>query len=112
MTFKMTKTFAIATVAATLMIAAGAPAQAQMSGFKSFNAPTAGEGQLIHKTGRKGRRIAGAIALGLIGAAVIAGSARGHHYNRYDRHERRCNKWRRWCRNGEGRACWKYDNRC
>ena len=96
MTFKMTKNFAIATAAATLMIAAGAPAQ----------------GQIIHKTGRKGRRIAGAIALGLIGAAVIAGSARASRYDHADRYERRCNKWRRWCRNGEDRACWKYENRC
>ena len=92
--------------------ASGAPAQAQMSGFKSFSKFALDESQIIHKTGRKGRRIAGAIALGLIGAAVIAGSARGHHYNRVYRRERRCNKWRRWCDNGEGRACWKYDNRC
>ena len=112
----MYKSVAIATAAAAMMIAAGAPAQAQMSGFKSLSPTTATESnQLIHKTGRKGRRIAGAIALGLIGAAAIAGHAHSYHYDRYDRysrHERRCRRWRRWCRNGSGNACWKFDNRC
>lgn len=110
----MIKSTAIAAAAAITLLAAGAPAQAQMSGFTALKAsPAAGTNDMIHKTGRKGRRIAGAIALGLIGAAVIAGNARASHYDYgYSRHERRCRKWRRWCRNGEGRACWKYDNRC
>lgn len=116
MTRNINKSIAIAAAAATVIIAAGAPAQAQMSGFKSI-APAAGESQIIHKTGRRGRRgrrVAGAIALGLIGAAIVAGGARAHydHDYRYSRHQRRCNRWRRWCRNGEDRACWKYDNRC
>lgn len=108
----ISKSIAIA-AAATAMIAAGAPAQAQMSGFQSI-APTTSESQIVHKTGRRGRRVAGAIALGLIGAAIVAGGARAHYDRdrRYYRHQRRCNRWRRWCRNGEGHACYKYDTRC
>jgi uncharacterized protein YcfJ len=111
----MNKSIAFATAAA-VMITAIAPANAQMSGFngsaiKSLNSEAAANSQIIHKTGRKGRRVAGAIALGLIGAAVIAGAARASE-DREWAHERRCNKWRRWCRNGEDNACWKYENRC
>ena len=101
--------------AAIITIAAfsAAPASAQMSGFKNISATTASS-TIIHKTGRRGRVAAG-IALGLIGAAVISSHARASYYDRDDRefrHERRCRRWRHWCRNGEDRACWKYDNRC
>ena len=107
----MKKIIAIAAIAATTAFTA-APASAQMSGFKSLGPATTTD-TMIHKTGRRGGRIAGAIALGLIGAAVIAGNARASHYgDGYSRHERRCRKWRRWCRDGENSACWKYDNRC
>lgn len=114
------KFLAIATVSATTLVAAQAPAEAQLSGFKSLDASASGSAsgsaQIIHKTGRRGRRgrhVAGAIALGLIGAAVIAGSARASHYDRgYSRHENVCRKWHRWCREGDDRACWKYDDRC
>ena len=107
----MKKFIAIAT-AATFVIAAAAPANAQMSAFKSFGSTAANADQIVHKTGRKGRRIAGAIALGLLGAAVIAGHARASEIDQEDAHERRCNKWRRWCNDGESRACRKFDNRC
>jgi Ni/Co efflux regulator RcnB len=112
----MKKIIATAAIAATIAVSAS-PASAQMSGFKSMN-PAASADNLIEKTGRRGRRgrrIGAGIALGLIGAAVIAGHASRHgdyYEDRYSRHERRCNRWRRWCRNGEDRACWKYENRC
>ena len=109
----MKKIIAIAALAATTAFTA-APASAQISGFKNLGPATTTD-TMIHKTGRRGGRIAGAIALGLIGAAVIAGNARATHYDPgdpYDRYDGRCTRWRRWCRNGEDRACWKYDNRC
>jgi len=105
---------AIALIACATVLTA-VPAHAQISSLKLV-APTATQDAgLIHKTGRRGRRVAAGIALGILGAAAIASQARSHHYDRDDRswrHERRCNRWRRWCRNGEDRACWKFDNRC
>ena len=102
-----------AAVAAATLIAAQLPANAQMSGFTAMAAAQPTTNPDLHKTSRKGRRVAGAIALGLIGAAVIAGSARASYYDDGEsRHERRCRNWRRWCRDGEDRACWKFENRC
>ncbi len=111
----MKKSFTIAAVAAAAMLAIGAPAQAQMSAMKAAAPVTSGaKADLVHKTGRRGRRIAAGIALGIVGAAAYA-HARRHHYHRphYSwRHERRCRRWRRWCWRGNEHACWKYDTRC
>lgn len=105
--------FAIAAIAAT----AAVPANAQMSALKSLNnGAAASESAIVHKTGRKGRRIAAGIALGIIGAAALASGAhaydRDYEEERYWRRRNRCNRWRRWCRRGNDRSCWKYDNRC
>jgi hypothetical protein len=112
----MTKSIAIAAISATALIALQAPAHAQMSAFKSLDAGATTTNQLFHKTGRRSRRIgAGIAALGLLGVAAIASHAQASDDNyseREYRHQRRCNRWQRWCNTGENRACWKYDNRC
>jgi hypothetical protein len=111
----MTKFIAIAAISATALIAAQAPAQAQMSALKSLDVGATTANQLIHKTGRRSRRIGAGIALGLLGVAAVASHARAREDAENEReysHQRRCNRWRRWCSNGEDQACWKYDNRC
>lgn len=110
----MKKFIAIALLAATTALSA-APANAQMSALKSLDNATAASGSaIVHKTGRRGRFAAG-LAIGIIGAAVATHAYRHHrpHYSsRWQRHERRCRRWRRSCYRGYDRACWKYDNRC
>jgi len=111
----MTKSIAIAAISAAAVISVQAPAQAQMSGLKSLDTTAKSANQLIHKTGRRGRRIGAGIALGLLGVAAIASQSRANdddYSEREYRRQRRCNRWRRWCSNGEDQACWKYDNRC
>jgi hypothetical protein len=82
-------------------------------------------GGLVETVGRRGRHIgrgvaigAGIVTLGVLGA-IAANRARGDVY--YDRHEYRrpypryrgmCHRWHRWCRNGDDRACSKFDTRC
>jgi len=106
------KIIAIAAFAATAAISS-APAKAQMSGLSALAAASPTE-TLVQKTGKRGRLAAG-LAIGIVGAAIASHAyADRNHYRgrRMSRHERRCRRWRRWCRDGEGRACWKFDNRC
>lgn len=109
-------TLAIMTALSATLIVAAAPASAQMSGqisgFKSLETTIAATGPaLIHKTSRRRGRIAAGVALGVLGI-IAAGQARAHYIDRDNRYEKQCRRWRRWCREGEDRACWKYDNRC
>ena len=110
----MKKFITIAAAATTLMIMAQAPAAAgPMSGVAAPAAASSDAG-IVHKTGRRGRRIAAGIALGVLGA-VAAGAAYSHYDKRryYEsRWERRCRRWRRRCYRGNDRACWKFERRC
>lgn len=112
----MKTSFATAAATASLMmLAAQSPALAgPMTGIAKIDAAPA-ESTLVHKTGRRGRRIAAGVALGLIGA-VAAAHIYDRHYSRrrhYEpSYESRCDRWRRWCYNGSDQACWKFENRC
>ncbi len=59
---------------------------------------------------RRGRNIGKGVAIGaaILGAAILAGQASRAD----DRYSRRCRRWRRHCRRGNDRACWRFDNRC
>ena len=91
-------------------------ANAQMPGLAAAKAPAAKAGQdLVHKTGRRrnGGKIAAGIALGLIGAAAIAGQSHRYYRDSYEsRHERRCRRWMYSCDNGSYHACRQFDRRC
>jgi hypothetical protein len=109
------KKFIAITILVAVTALSSAPANAQMSALKSLdNATATSDSDIVHKTGRRGRFAAG-LAIGIIGAAVAHQAYRHHrpyYSSRWQRHERRCRRWRRACHNGYGRACWKYDNRC
>lgn len=110
----MKKFIAIAVLAATAALST-APANAQMSALKSIDAAAAsGNAAIVHKTGRRGRaRFAAGLAIGIVGAAIVADHYRHRYYSpRWSRHERRCRRWRQNCYRGYDGACWKYDNRC
>ena len=111
-----------------VMIMGHAPAQAAMVNLAGAAVPTSATGDsLVHKTQRRGggnwrrgsnRRWSGGrrrgpgrgvaigagVALGVLGA-IAASEAHARYSNR-------CARWRRWCRNGDDSACWKYDERC
>ena len=57
---------------------------------------------------RRWRRRGAAVAAGalIVGAAIAASQA-----PRYSRSPR-CRKWRRWCRRGNDRACYRFDRYC
>ena len=99
---------AIAT--ATVIAFAAVPAQAGgFSSLKSLDSGAETSSQLVHKTGKKSRKIARGIFLGL----AVAGALAAHnHYYYESRHERRCRRWERRCYNGNDNACWKLDTRC
>ena len=104
------------------------PAQA---GFVGSVAPvmpsakTSADSGVIHKVGRRWRRGgrgaaigAGIITLGILGAIAASRRAKARDYDYYEEEERyyehrdRCERWRRACRNGHDRACWRFDTRC
>ena len=98
---------------AAVMLLNATSVQAQIVGLKSAEPLSAGQSELVHKVGRRGRRngaVAAGVALGVLGIAAAAASASAR--DDVSPHERRCNRWRRWCRDGEREACWKFDNRC
>ncbi|RPG39358.1 MAG: hypothetical protein CBC34_014510 [Hyphomicrobiaceae bacterium TMED74] len=108
----MKKTIAVIASAAAMMMIASAPSSAAgMSALKALETGAATSDNLVHKTGRRGRRIAAGIALGIVGAAIATHAYRHHHY-RPSRWERRCNCWARKCEWGNDRACYRYDTRC
>ncbi len=127
----MTRSFAIAAATGTALSLAAllaAPAHAGMSGVATAGSTAAQPAaNLIEQVGRRGRGArrgvaigAGIVTLGVLGA-IAASRARAHdgyyyegrrHY-RYDHGYRdQCHRWRRWCRRGNDRACWKFDTRC
>lgn len=61
---------------------------------------------------RRGAYVAGAIALGVLGAIAASEAARAHDRRAY-RHERKCRRWLHKC-NHHGRiwACDKFDYYC
>jgi hypothetical protein len=112
--------------ALSLATLAAAPAEAGMSSVAAAGSTaTQPSASLIEKVGRRGRRArrgvaigAGIVTLGVLGA-IAASKARERDYGydrryRYERHGYRdnCRRWRRWCRRGNDRACWKFDTRC
>jgi hypothetical protein len=105
---------AIAT-AATLTAFAMTPANAGpfSAGMPALQDAKVGatQEQLVHKTGKKGKFIAG-LAIGLGAAAVLSQGHYGYYSGYSWRHERRCRRWRKRCWNGNNNACWKYENRC
>ena len=107
----MMKRTAVAT-AMLLTLAVQGTAHAQMPGLAGVQAVKT-EQALVHKTGRRGRRIAAGIALGALSGAVIAYGSRHYYDDRDDwRHERPCRRWHYRCEDGHRRSCWKFDRRC
>ncbi|MEO1694283.1 MAG: hypothetical protein AAFR55_03485 [Pseudomonadota bacterium] len=84
------------------------PASAQMAGLATAPAVAADASAQVHQVkSKKARRIAGAIALGVLGAVAA------HQGYRYERHRRRCARWLHRCESyGNRRACYRYDTRC
>ncbi len=107
-----------AIAALMLTVVANAPAQANMAGLSQSKHLGVTQDGIVQKTRRRwrGRAIAGGIALGILGAAAIAASRRGyadeHYYDRRDSWRYRCNRWHRWCNQGDDRACWKLERHC
>lgn len=58
---------------------------------------------IVHKTGKKHKKIIAGLVFGFSAAAAIGYSIR---------HERQCRRWERRCWNGRDRACWKFERRC
>ena len=106
----MKKTIAVIATATTLMIASAPSNATGLSALKSLETGAAQSDNLVHKTGRRGRRIAAGIALGLATAAIASHAYRHGYYE--SRYERRCRRWARKCEWGNDRACWKLDTRC
>lgn len=105
--------------AAALAMTAITPAHAGVVGPMSTTAQAEIGADIVHKTGRRGRRGlaigAGIVTLGIIGAIAASERARARRYNRhyrYDNYHHRCRRLLRRCRRGNDRACWRYDNRC
>jgi hypothetical protein len=82
-------------------------------------APTLSQDSLLEDVGYRRRRRwrrglgigAGLLTLGIIGA-IASDRAYSRRYYYDDVPRRRCRRWRRWCRDGNDRACWKFDTRC
>jgi hypothetical protein len=113
--------FIVAAVAAAGRLAMSqSNAYAGMPGLAGPAATINTDDGLVHKTGRRGRRIATGVAIGLGILGVIAASraARAHDYRAHDyddrewRYERRCRRLRQRCLEGSDRACFKFDNHC
>lgn len=118
MTTLITKSM-IASVGAAAILSTGALTTAQAGAFspQPLGAVADTGTNLVEKVGRRGRVRrgvgigAGIVTLGILGAiAADRAHARDRYYRDDYRHQ--CRRWRRWCRNGDDRACWRYDSRC
>jgi hypothetical protein len=115
----MQKTILAAAVgAAALAMMTFTPAQAGVVGPMSTTVKTEMSTDIVHKARRRGRGLAigaGVLALGILAlSARDRAHARPYRYERRRRvsHRRQCRRLLRWCRRGDDRACWRYDNRC
>ncbi len=107
----------LAIVAASLTAVSKTPVHATMAGPAVVGKSVLADNAIVHKTGRRGRRLATGIAIGLGILGIIAASkARARHYDDYEvydrRMARRCRRWHRRCLNGNDRACFKHEDRC
>ena len=120
-----------AAVAVSLCFAATTATAAEMTKSEGLNAPRKSVSGLalpanalnkvkpqarIQLAGRRWRRrrgayVAGAIALGVLGAIAASEAARAHDRRAY-RHERKCRRWLRKCDHGRIWACDKFDYYC
>lgn len=114
-----------ATAGAVVSLAAltGAPAQAGMTSLPAAGAAAEGaNASLIEKVGRRGHHRgyrrgaaigAGIVTLGVLGAIAASKAHERRYYRRdYYGYGGQCRRWRRWCYEGNDRACWKFDSRC
>lgn len=118
----MKKPIAFAAVLMVSVVAMPSATKAGPAALKTTPPSILAGASELHQVGRRSRRrkrrlaTGAAIAIGVLGAAAAARAYHddddGYRDRRWRRHERRCRRWRRWCRDGEDRACWKYDNRC
>lgn len=123
----MTRSFAISAAAGaalTVAMLSAAPVQAGMGGVTAAGSTaTQPDASLVEKVGRRGRRAgrgvaigAGIVTLGVLGAIAASKARERDYYHRYEgrryRYRDNCRRWRRWCRRGDDRACWRFDTRC
>ena len=102
----------VAAFAFTALAAVPANAGAYSSGvagLKQSTMPAVGQEQLVHKTGKKGKFVAG-LMVGLGTAAILSHGAYGY-YDGYS-HRRQCRRLKHRCWNGNWRACQKFEYRC
>jgi hypothetical protein len=110
---------AAAVGAAALAMTTFTPVQAGVVGPMSTTAQTEMSADIVHKVRRRGRGLAigaGILTLGIIGALAARDRAHARPYRyesrRRNNYNKRCRRLLRWCRRGDDRACWRYDNRC
>lgn len=94
---------AIAFSAIAASSAFAGPSTAGMAGLQQSMQSAAAQNEIVHKVGKKKKKIIAGVIAG-IGAAIVIGAS--------IRHERMCRRLQRRCWNGNDNACWKYDNRC
>lgn len=92
---------AFTTIAASSAIAG--PSAAGMSGVQQSIKSATAQNEIVHKVGKKKKKIIAGVIAG-IGAAIVIGAS--------IHHERMCRRLQRRCWNGNDNACWKYDTRC
>jgi len=79
------------------------PAASGISATQKVLQSSSNHASIVHKTGKKQKKIIAGLVFGLGAAAAIGYSIR---------HERQCRRWERRCWRGSDRACWKFERRC
>ena len=94
---------AVALSTLTVSAAHAGPSAAALTALQKNAQAIEQQAQIVHKIGKKKKKIIGGSLFGLSTAAAIGYSIR---------QERRCRRWERRCWNGNDYACWKFESRC